>query len=92
MELSTNVKSVSYLKAHAADILKELSEVPEPFLITQNGEAKAVIMNVLSYEQMQESIAFMKIVALGRKQTEEGKTISAAEAFKRLRERRKRSR
>lgn len=89
MKLSTHVKSISYLKAHAAEILRDLADVQEPYVITQNGEAKAVIQDIVSYEQTQEALAFMKIVALGDRQAEEGKVVPVAEAFRRVRARRK---
>ena len=59
-------------------------------IITQNGEAKAVIQDVKSYEQMQETMALLKILALGNRQVEEGKVQPATTAFQHIRERRKR--
>lgn len=50
MKLSTQVKPISYLKSHAAQIVKDVSESRESVLITQNGEAKLVVMDVHSYE------------------------------------------
>jgi prevent-host-death family protein len=64
MRLSTRIKSVSYLKANAAEILDELREQREPLVITQNGEAKAVLQDVKSYEETQETLALLKILAL----------------------------
>jgi len=87
MKFSTQVKPISYLKAHAAEIALELTELREPMLITQNGEAKFVIQDVASYEQTQETMALLKILALGNRQIEEGKGIPAKEAMRRLRAR-----
>ena len=89
MKLATHVKSISYLKAHAAEILRELGEVQEPYVITQNGEAKAVIQDIVSYERTQEALAFMKIMALGDRQIAEGKTAPMEEVFRRIRARHK---
>lgn len=86
MKYSTQVKPISYLKANAAEILRQLTEQREPLVITQNGEAKAVIQDVASYEEIQETMALLKILALGNRQIEEGKVISAKDAIKRLRE------
>jgi prevent-host-death family protein len=73
MKLSSQVKSISYLKANAADIVRTLKEEGQPYVITQNGEAKAVILDIESYEQTQETLALLKILALGTKQIEEGR-------------------
>lgn len=87
MKLSTNIKPISYLKAHAAEIVRNLSEQREPLVITQNGEAKVVIQDIGSYDQTQQSMALLKILALGMKQIEEGRVIPAKDVVKRLRER-----
>lgn len=73
MKLSTQVKPISYLKTHASQVLRELNETHEPLVITQNGEVKAVLQDVKSYEQSQETLAFLKILALGNHQIEAGK-------------------
>jgi len=84
----TRVKPISYVKANAADLIRELKENGEPLVITQNGEATAVMQDVASYEAIQETLALLKILALGRRQVEEGRTVPADEAFRRLRKRR----
>jgi len=85
MKLSNQIKPISYLKAHAAEIIRQLENKGEPLIITQNGEAKVVIQDIQAYEQTQETMAFLKILALGNRQIEEGRVISAADAIKRLR-------
>ena len=85
MKLS-NIKPISYLKSHAAEIFRNLEETREPYVITQNGEAKAVVVDIKSYEETQETLAFMKIVALARKQYEEGQYLTLEESDKALRE------
>jgi prevent-host-death family protein len=69
--------------ANAADVLDELNEQRKPLMITQNGEA-AVLQDVASYEEIQETMALLKILALGNKQIAEGKVMSVAEVVKRL--------
>lgn len=91
MKYSSQVKPISYLKANAAEIAKQLTELREPMVITQNGEAKFVIQDVASYEQTQETMALLKILALGRKEVEEGKVVPAREAMRRLRARKAQS-
>jgi prevent-host-death family protein len=85
MRYSTRIKPITYLKANAADVLKELSEVREPLVITQNGEAKAVIQDVRSWEETQETLALLKILALGNAQVEAGEVKPAREVIARLR-------
>jgi prevent-host-death family protein len=88
MKLSSRIKPISYLKAHAAEIVRNLCEQREPLIITQNGEAKVVIQDIESYEQTQATMALLKIMALGNRQIEEGKVQPAAAVIKRLRQRR----
>ncbi len=87
MKLSNQIKPISYLKAHAAEIVRNLSEQAQPLVITQNGEAKAVIQDIASYEQTQDTLALLKILALGNRQIEEGKVLPAGKVIQRLRER-----
>ena len=69
--------------------MRNLGERGGPLFITQNGEAKVVIQDIESYEQTQETMALLKILALGARQVEEGKVQSSADVVKGLRERRK---
>jgi len=87
MLLELAVKPISYVKSHAAEIIRDLSQGQQTIVITQNGEAKAVLQDISSYEQTQESLALLKIMALGRKDLEAGGVRPAAEAFASVRER-----
>ena len=88
MRYSTQVKPISYLKANAAEVLTRLAEQREPMVITQNGEAKAVLQDVASYEETQETLALLKILALGNQDMAAGKVKPAADAVARLRTKR----
>ena len=88
MKLSSQIKPISFLKAHAAEIVRNLDQSREPLIITQNGEAKAVIQGIADYEQTKETMALLKILALGGRQIEEGKVQPASDVVKRLRARR----
>jgi len=88
MKLSSQIRPISYLKAHTAEIVRNLAKQQEPLVITQNGKAKVVIQDIESYEKTQKTIAFLKILSLGIRQIEEGKVLPAEEVIKRLRERR----
>jgi PHD/YefM family antitoxin component YafN of YafNO toxin-antitoxin module len=68
-------------------VLDHLAERREPMLITQNGEAKAVIQDIASYEETQETLALLKILALGNREVEEGRVRPLAEVVRRLRAR-----
>jgi prevent-host-death family protein len=86
MKYSDQIKPVSYLKANAAEILQRMAQRREPLVITQNGVAKAVLQDVASYEQTQETMALLKILALGNRQIAAGKVVSADAAIKRIRQ------
>lgn len=88
---SSQVKPISYLKANAAEVLKQLGEQQEPLIITQNGEAKAVIQDVRSYEETQETLALLKVLALGNQEIAAGATSSIDDVTERLRKRRQQS-
>jgi prevent-host-death family protein len=68
----SHVKPISYLKSHAAEIVKTITESGEPMLITQNGEAKVIVQDAQSYEDMQQTVALLKILALGQKDIQAG--------------------
>ncbi len=85
MKLSTQIKSISYLKAHAADIVRDMTKAAEPLIITQHGEAKMVVQSIEEYEKTQETLALLRILALGNRQIEEGRTVPVSEAIHRIR-------
>jgi len=89
MKLSEHVKPVSYFKANAAEMLRTVKDKGQPFVITQNGEAKAVLMDIDQYEETQETLALLKILAIGARQIEEKRVHPVAEAFDRIRRTRK---
>ena len=80
MPSAINIKSISYLKSHAAQISEDLVMNGNPFFITQNGEASMVIESVKQYQQKESLIAALKVVALGEKDRVQGKGISAADS------------
>lgn len=79
--LASRIKPLSYLKAHATQVIDDLEDSREPLVVTQNGEAKMVVMDVATYEQSQQTLALMKILALGQQQIAEGKTFDARKAL-----------
>lgn len=89
MPVTTHVKSISYLKSHAAQISEELAQSGTPFVITQNGEASMVIEGVQQYQDKQELIALLKLLALGEKDRQAGLGVSVEAARAQLAERRR---
>lgn len=87
MGRETRIKPISYLKAHSADVIRELGEGASPLVITQNGEAKAVLQDVASYEETQELLAFLKLLALGREDLAAGRVRPLAGVKERVRAR-----
>lgn len=75
------IKPISYFKANAAEIIRDLAEVREPMVITQNGEATAVIQDIHSYQATQETLALLKLLAMGREEVAAGKVMPAREVL-----------
>lgn len=88
MRYSTQVKPISYLKANAAEVLDRLAERREPLVVTVNGEARAVLQDVATFEATQETLALLKILALGNREVAAGKLKSASAVVERLRSKR----
>ena len=85
MSYTTHIKPISFLKANAAQVLRDLAANRTPLVITQNGEAAAVLQDVYSFEKNQETMALLKILALGNTQIEKGRVSTAAQAFGKVR-------
>jgi prevent-host-death family protein len=84
---STQIRPISYLKANAAEVLQLLERQRKPMIITRNGEAKAVIQDVASYEETQETLALLKTLALGSQQVARGEITPISEVAGRMRAR-----
>jgi len=81
MKYSESIKPISYLKAHAAEIIREISETHQTLIITQNGEAKAIVQDIHAYEELQENLALLKILAQSTADIEKGNFKTADTAF-----------
>lgn len=81
MILSECVKPISYVKTHASEVIRQVNQDGKPLFVTLNGEAKVVIEDIREYEKQQETVALLKILALGRKEVERGEVKPAEEAF-----------
>ncbi|MCJ8331199.1 MAG: type II toxin-antitoxin system Phd/YefM family antitoxin [Lentisphaeria bacterium] len=87
MKLSESVKSISYLKSNAAEIINEIGENKRSYVITQNGDAKAVLLDIESYEEIKDTLVLLKMLTQSSKSKHEGDYKSATQATKDLRNR-----
>jgi hypothetical protein len=85
MRLSEDIKPISYIKSHATEIIREFSNVSKTLIITHNGEAKAVMQDIASHEAIQESLALLKILALGMQAIEKNQIKPLKKVFAKLR-------
>jgi len=87
MKTSEAVKPISYLKAHASEIIRDIIDTNKTLVITQNGEAKAILQDIKKYEQIQDSLALLKILALSSKSLKNKDYKSVSESFSSVRNR-----
>ena len=81
MNISRDIKPVTYLKSRASDLLKQINETHRPVIITQNGEPRAVLQDPESYENMRNAIGLLKLISLGEEDIKGGKSKSQEEVF-----------
>lgn len=81
MQLMNDIKPITYLKSRAADVLKHINETHRPMIITQNGEAKAVIQDPQSYEDMKNAISLLKLLSFAEEDIKNGNLHSEEDVF-----------
>lgn len=81
MQIIDDIKPVTYLKSRAADVLKHINETHRPMIITQNGEAKAVIQDPKSYEDMRNAISLLKLLSFAEEDIKNGNTHTEEDVF-----------
>ena len=81
MQLVNDIKPVTYLKNRAADVLKHINETHRPMIITQNGEAKAVIQDPKSYEEMKNAISILKLLSFAEEDIKNGNLHDEEDVF-----------
>ena len=84
MNISTDIKPVTYLKSKAADLLKQINQNHRPVIITQNGEPRAVLQDPKSYENMRNAIGILKLISQGEQEIKNGKSKSQEEVFENI--------
>ena len=85
MNLTQDIRPITYLKNNAAELLTQINATHRPVVITQNGEAKAVLQDPESYEHMRSALGLLKLIAQGEKDIQAGRTAKAGEVFARMR-------
>ncbi len=81
MQIVNDIKPITYLKSRAADVLKQINETHRPMIITQNGEAKAVIQDPKSYEDMKNALSLLKLFSFAEEDIKNGNTHSEEDVF-----------
>jgi len=84
MYLSQDIKPISYLKSKTADVINTVNENKRAIIITQNGEAKAVVQDIKSYENLQNSLAMLKLILHSERQVREGKVTEQKDVFAKI--------
>ena len=84
MNFKDDIKPISYIKTHAADMLKRVNETHNPIVITQNGEAKAVLLDTDSYQEMLNTMGILKLISQSEKEIEDAKILKNADVFREL--------
>ena len=84
MNISNDIKPISYLKSKAADLLKQVNETHRPVIITQNGEPKAVLQDAQSYEKMRNAIGLLKLLSISEEEIKNGSTINNDDLLRKI--------
>ena len=89
MNISSDIRPVTYLKSRAADLLKQINDTHRPVIITQNGEPRAVIQDPQSYEDMRNAIGILKLISMGEEDIKNGNILEQETVFKNIEEKMK---
>ncbi len=81
MNISEDIKPITYLKSKAADLLKQINETHRPVVITQNGEPRAVLQDPKSYENMRNAIGILKLISQGEEDIRDGESKLQEDLF-----------
>jgi len=84
MQLSQTIKPISYLKSKTAEIINSVNENRQAIIITQNGEAKAIIQDIKSYENLRNSLSLLKLIVQSEEDIRNNDVISQDEMFENL--------
>jgi prevent-host-death family protein len=84
MKIKEDIRPISYIKAHAADMLVQVNKTRRPVFVTQNGEAKAVLIDSESYETMKSALGLLKVLSQGENDIKNGRIIDQEEMFSKI--------
>jgi len=85
LNLRENIKPISYIKTNAAEMMNYVNERRNPIIITQNGEARAVLMDINTYQDNEDAFALLSILKIAEKDVENGNVKDPDEVFNALR-------
>ena len=85
MNYTKSIKPISYLKAHASEMVNDAAVNGTPYIITQNGEAKAILLDLKEYQKTEEKMALLKILSMSEESIRKGKYKPIDKAFQDLR-------
>ncbi|PID46483.1 MAG: prevent-host-death protein [Proteobacteria bacterium] len=84
MNITSDIKPVSFLKSHTADVLKQVNETHRPIVITQNGEPRGVLQDPESYDNMRKALGLLKLIAQGEADVKQGNTKTQEQVFQNI--------
>ena len=84
MNITNDIRPVTYLKSRAADLLKQINDTHRPVIITQNGEPKAVLQDPESFENMRNAIGILKLISMGEEDIKNGNILEQKSVFKNI--------
>ena len=84
MNLITDIKPVSYLKAHSAELLQQVNQTHRPIVITQNGEPRGVLQDAESYENMRNALSLLKLLAQSEENIRNGDVLDQLDVFREM--------
>jgi prevent-host-death family protein len=84
LNLAKDIRPISYIKSHTAEMIKQISDKKNPIVITQNGEAKAILIDVESYQKLLDSINLLKVISIGENDIKTGKIVKHSDVKKKI--------
>ncbi len=84
MDMVQDIKPISFVKANAADLIDQINETRRPLIVTQNGEARAVMIDPVSYQNLQTGIKLFKLLAQSESEIQSGKKIGQKDLFSKI--------
>ena len=87
MSLKQTIKPISYVKTHTAELVQQVNDSHQPVIVTQNGEPRAVVQDIESYEQTRKALLILKLAAQGEAEIRSGRSVDHQTALETIRKR-----